>query len=229
MISIVRTVAPDVLHPTPNNRRKIYARPEVRQALSEMQYGKCCYCEKKIVFPEDENLLPVSNVEKHVEHFRPKGMDEYGHLTNDWSNLLLACNTCNVNKGMKFEEDQYGDPLCIDPSDPNVDPEEHIELKKIYLDRAPDIDTGKILPRNDSTKGKWTIANVKLNEGTCRKGRWRKSFEVLRVILDYREVLPTTEEGRIKLELIQSKCSASEEFAFVAREVCRQYEIQFEN
>ena len=109
-----------------------------------MQHRKCCYCEKIIdlrdKFPDDDNLVNGSHVEKHVEHFRPKGKEEYRHLTNDWNNLLLACNTCNVHKGQKFEVDECGDPLCIDPSNPDINPEDHLMLQDIDLKKIePDV------------------------------------------------------------------------------------------
>ena len=229
MIKILRTSAPDILLQIPDPSLKTYASSEVRQSLINMQHGKCCYCERKIdltdIFPEDQTLSTGSNVEKHIEHFRPKGKDEYRHLTNDWSNLLLACNTCNVNKGQKFKVDQCDNPLCIDPSDPDMDPGEHIELTDIEVKVGPNSDYGKLVPRNNSAKGEWTIANVKLNEGTCRKGRWEKVFEIVKDVLDYIKASPNTEERMTRLRLLDEKRSARGEFALVVREVCRQLNV----
>ena len=232
MIRIVRIDAPDVLVPTPPPGRRLYARDEVRSALSDMQHGKCCYCEKHIdlneIFPPDEESGRGSNVERHVEHFRPKGKDEYRHLMNDWNNLLLACNTCNVNKGQKFDLDHNDDPLCIDPSDPDIDPECHIMLKVMDLKMSPENDDAKVVPRNGSAKGEWTILNVKLNEGSCRKARWTKVFEIIKDIADYREAARQPEQGTLQLQVLDNKRSSHAEFAFVAREVCRQYNVPYE-
>ena len=232
MVRIERTAAPDILVPTPRPGRRLYARDEVRQALSNMQHGKCCYCEKKIdmstAFPQDEGHGRHSNVEKHVEHFRPKGKDEYKHLMNDWNNLLLACNTCNVNKGQKFDLDEDNSPLCIDPSDPDIDPECHIKLKEVTLKMNPDSDDGKIIPRNGSAKGKWTISNVKLNEVSCRKARWQKIFETIKHIADYREASILPGRGMLQLRILDDKRSADSEYSFVVREVCRQHNVPFE-
>ena len=229
MIKIVRTATPAVLDTVPDPSRRVYAKSEVRQSLASMQHGKCCYCERKIHFPditpEDENQSASSNVEKHVEHFRPKGRDEFKHLTNDWNNLLLACNTCNVNKGQKFELDQSGNPLCIDPSDPNTDPENHIELNEIDPKEGPSVKLGKLLPRNNSAKGGWTIANVRLNEGTGRRGRSKKLIEVSKDILDYIGEASMGELDSVSLQVLRKKCSAKEEFSFVVREVCRQNNV----
>ncbi len=67
--------------------------PDIRKALSEMQHGKCCYCERK--------RDPTH--ESDIEHFRPKAKvteaDEshsgYWWLAYDWANLFLSCKTCN--------------------------------------------------------------------------------------------------------------------------------------
>lgn len=232
MIKIARTAPPDTLVPIPHPSQKAYAKSEVRQSLVDMQHRKCCYCERIIdltdIFPADASLLGGSNVEKHIEHFRPKGKSEYRHLTNDWSNLLLACNTCNVNKGQKFEEDQYGDPLCIDPSNPHMDPEDHLELADIDVKGGPNSDYGKLVPRNNSVKGDWTIANVRLNEGTSRKGRCEKVFEISKDILDYWHAPPNTTQSILRRGLLDDKRSAKGEFAFVVREVCRQFNVPVE-
>ena len=229
MIKIVRTAKPAILDPVPDPSKSIYAKPEIRESLANMQHGKCCYCERRIHFPNivqnDENLSTSSNVEKHVEHYRPKGMDEYKHLTNDWNNLLLACNTCNTNKGRKFELDQSGNPLCIDPSDPNTDPEDHIELSEINPKEGPNANLGRLFPKNYSAKGEWTIENVKLNEDTYRKSRLAKALEVFGDILDYIGQATMGELDSISLDVLRRKCSEREEYSFVAREVCRQNNV----
>lgn len=229
MIKIERTAAPDILFPVPDPSQKMYTHMEVRRSLSAMQHGKCCYCEKVVdspdKFSDDDNLVNGSNVEKHVEHFRPKGKKEFKHLTNDWKNLLLACNTCNVNKGQKFEVNQYGNPLCIDPSNPDINPEDHIMLREIDLKNEPDFDVGRLIPRNDSVFGKWTIKNVGLNEGTSRKDRWKKIHEILKDILDYKMVSRDDKLRSYQLQILRAKRLPEAEYAFVARELYRQYNI----
>ena len=229
MIKIERTDAPGILVPIPGPGSKIYAKYEVRRALSAMQNGKCCYCEKKVdltsLFPEDKNLVGGSNVEKHVEHFRPKGKEEYRNLTNDWRNLLLACSACNVNKGQKFDLDGYDNPLCIDPSDPDIDPEDHIKLRTIRLKAVPNSTAGTLMPKNGSVMGDWTIKNIKLNESTSRHGRFQKISEILKAIVDYKFASPDPEERAWRVEGLRVKRSSTQEYAFVARELCRQFNI----
>ena len=82
--------------------RSYYSDDDVKDALMEVLYGKCCYCEAK---HGRGNL--------HVEHFRPReavcqppdGRNEYpGYywLAYSWENLLLACPTCNRRKSSSF-------------------------------------------------------------------------------------------------------------------------------
>ncbi len=131
----------------PNERfpnGKYYNDGAVKDALMEMHYGKCCYCEAR---HERGDL--------HVEHFRPKGAvcqppdgrNEYpGYywLAYSWENLLLACPTCNRKKGSKFpleNPDQrarcHHDDLTserrvfVNPAEEN--PRDHVR----FLDDAP--------------------------------------------------------------------------------------------
>jgi uncharacterized protein (TIGR02646 family) len=65
---------------------------QIRSALSGMQNGKCCYCDRK----------RDAARETDVEHYRPKATPAeapkhpgYWWLAYEWENLLLACKTCN--------------------------------------------------------------------------------------------------------------------------------------
>ncbi len=49
----------------------------------------CSYCERPI----------TSSWE--IEHVQPKSLTEYSHLTNEWTNFLFACKTCNAIKSNK--------------------------------------------------------------------------------------------------------------------------------
>lgn len=65
-----------------------YKYQDVKDALHALYHKKCAFCEQRIEVP-------------HVEHFRPKSI--YYWLAYSWDNLLLACSTCNSNKGNRFE------------------------------------------------------------------------------------------------------------------------------
>ena len=109
MIKIERGPCPPILEDSPATGKR-YQLPSVKNALSAMQHGKCCYCETKLVkYIQD------------VEHFRPK--EQYPKLANTWENLLRACRPCNGTKGDSFPAREDNQPLLLDPSDPNIDPE----------------------------------------------------------------------------------------------------------
>jgi uncharacterized protein (TIGR02646 family) len=74
----------------------IYGHRQVREALIAAQYGKCCFCEARI----------IATAYGDVEHYRPKAgwrqtADDdlqppgYYWLAYEWPNLLLACTRCN--------------------------------------------------------------------------------------------------------------------------------------
>lgn len=131
MIQIRRGPIPSVLKGSQSSG-DTYRVQAVVTALWAMQHGKCCYCEQGI---------PGEGHMKAVDHFRPKSV--YKSRKNDWPNLLLACAQCNGKKSDKFPvalTDDSGQPkvlylkksgaqgtaLLIDPSEPNIDPEDHI-------------------------------------------------------------------------------------------------------
>lgn len=82
-----------------------YGHDSVRQALESLYHRKCAYCEGQI---NDGFRL-------QVEHYRPKDKlkDDAQHsgyywLAYEWSNLLLACQRCNVKKSNHFPLDSIG-------------------------------------------------------------------------------------------------------------------------
>jgi len=85
-----------------------YSHKEIKETLIKETYGKCAYCESKILhtsFGDIEHILPKSEVpEKCFE----------------WSNLTLACSVCNNKKRDFYDEQNF----LIDPYDDN--PEEHL-------------------------------------------------------------------------------------------------------
>lgn len=135
--------------------------------LWEKQHEKCCYCENKI--PKKGHL-------KNVEHIVPKSIVR--KLTNEWSNLLLACAQCNGTKSDKFPLELFrmndpevtviypkkgkdlkkGTPLLIDPS--REDPEKHLD----FICNMANPLFGLIKIKNKSRKGDFTIKTIGLLE-----------------------------------------------------------------
>jgi uncharacterized protein (TIGR02646 family) len=84
--------------------RTIYAHDEVKTALRQAQYDKCCFCEAFVT-----HICPGD-----IEHFRPKAAvcqrsggplqrPGYYWLVYDWQNRLFCCEKCNrEGKGNLF-------------------------------------------------------------------------------------------------------------------------------
>ena len=69
------------------NTQKKRSRSKKRRLLHEQQNGMCKYCEQEVTLAEAT-----------LDHVRPRSMGG----TNELSNLVLACPTCNVAKGDKW-------------------------------------------------------------------------------------------------------------------------------
>ena len=130
MIKIERGTCPPKLN---SARRKLrandYKDDMVKDALKTMQHGKCCYCEK--------DLSQVGRSAIWVDHFIAKTHNSFKdgegltnwNLANAWGNLLMACSTCNRDKGTDEPFDSTtNERKLIDPCDSAIDPEDHIEF-----------------------------------------------------------------------------------------------------
>lgn len=80
-------------------KKKIYGHSEVRSALNSIYHSKCAFCET--------DTSPGAPMQ--VEHYRPKAKvtgvrahPGYYWLGYEWSNLLLACSSCNSRKRNRF-------------------------------------------------------------------------------------------------------------------------------
>lgn len=69
-----------------------YAHPTVKTAVTVDSFGKCIYCESKV--------LHVSHGD--IEHIKPK--KRFPKLTYEWTNLALVCSRCNNHKRDGFDE-----------------------------------------------------------------------------------------------------------------------------
>ena len=184
MISINRVApAPSVLSTLVRKDR--YSHRDVVAVLHRMQHGKCCYCEM---------CIAESRSGRHVEHYRPRA--SFPNLTYAWNNLLLACADCNSAKSNYFPKSKNGTPLLLDPSDPGINPEDHIEfVVKSGQTRFHGIDwpMGFAVARNHSAKGRATIETIKLSE-SHHIGRRTETYKKLR--LGYLQTSRGEEKGR---------------------------------
>ena len=100
MIKINRVNCPVSLNKDDSKfTEKDYKNEDVVKALLNMQYYKCCYCER--------DLKELSDSEIEGEHYSPRSSfkDQNGniqwHLANKWENLLCVCRSCNLRKSEK--------------------------------------------------------------------------------------------------------------------------------
>lgn len=107
--------------------------------------GKCAFCESYM----DHVSAP------HIEHYRPKGNEEFQHLTFEWNNWLISCGRCNSRK---WEHFPYCDnvPCLLNPCEDS--PEQHITFtRSISISR--------------SHRGAETIKLVSLNRSSLETAR----------------------------------------------------------
>ena len=191
-------------------------------ALHDMQRGKCCYC---------ENYIPNGGGGQEVEHYWPKSICECHR--NEWTNLLLACGECNRAKWDQFPMSEDREPLLLDPSDPDVDPEHHIEFFVSKKQSIHELPQGFALPRGHSTRGKESIRVVKLY-GEHHLKRRREVLSRLRLLHQMlrREVRrlasgsgDAEEIGRLKNELLEA-CGDDKAYAGLARTFYRVYQVE---
>ncbi|MFE5388884.1 AAA family ATPase [Bacillus thuringiensis] len=82
-------------------RKNIYGNNEIKEALIEVFYNKCAYCESQMpyrLFKEISLFRPrtgVANEEKYNHLY-------YGWLSFEWENLYLSCVECNRGKSNLF-------------------------------------------------------------------------------------------------------------------------------
>jgi uncharacterized protein (TIGR02646 family) len=173
MIYIKREECPDSLNkPAEMFVEADCKKKDVKAALLRMQHGKCCYCERPI-----KNLSPC---EREVEHYSPQSAfkDSSGHIqwyiANKWDNLLYACAACNGAKSGKYPINrETGDIEIINPSLPDLDPEDHINF---VLDEI----VPKHKEKDGSNIGKSTIEKLQLEN----RNDLTKEFRKLRLVLD---------------------------------------------
>lgn len=182
--------------------------PTVREALSKMQYGKCCYCEKKI---------ETSGHGQAVDHYKPQGVDQYAHLENIWTNLLHACSNCNGAKWKKFPILDDGTPALIDPSDPATDPEDHIDFD---VDDEEDATFARAKPKDNSRLGDETIKVIKLDTTGQRHARATAYRELLNAYGGIVAADQTTKDAKIRA--LRALLGADHQYAAFARAFARE-------
>jgi len=166
-----------------NFRGDIFGDDEIRRILRQMQENKCCYCEKRL----DERI-------GEIEHYRPKSAYKeneisasnkpgYYWLAYEWSNLLLACRSCNNIKleifPIKYEYNRilhHG--LNINKEDALIlNPTIHRPRRHLKFIGA------SIFSKNESQLGYTTIRVLQLDREVLVELR-RERIKIINGILD---------------------------------------------
>ena len=193
-----------------------------------MQHGKCAYCEEYI--PSEGHI-------KAVEHFRPQAI--FKGQVNDWKNLLLACVQCNGRKSNKFpidltnnngevkvvyiDKDEGNPGLLINPSNPEIDPEDHLAFSTDYREK----DYGLVISKDHSLRGKETIAVLGLDSEYNTK-KHRERIQLMKTLLLILLMARDQEERESEQDLknyFQSMLSAKASFAGVARDFAKEHRL----
>lgn len=201
-------------------KKSIYGSDEVRDVLWDMQFHKCCFCER-----DYEKKFST------IEHFRPKtsarneaGGPEAGYwwLGYEFQNLYFCCQNCNNSKnnwfplasGERYTPRQLPwnlnteDNLVIDPGSLQ-DPESHLTFVK-----NPSNGKWRIAHLDDY--GKWTIQVAKLDRDELdelRDDYFRDTLEPI--------VMAAGQHGDLARQIARHHCKPSARFSLLAKSVYR--------
>lgn len=113
--------------------------------LAEEGSHQCVYCTIS-----ESSFGGIRNF--HVEHYKPKGLKQFYHLENDFSNLYYACAICNT-----FKSDDWADPVDDFSIGCYPDPS-----KKNYGELF-NLDMGTALIEGENASGTYILNKLYLN------------------------------------------------------------------
>lgn len=170
-----------------------YRDKEIKAALIKETHGKCAYCESKV--------LHIAYGD--VEHVIPKSVRR--ELTFEWTNLTLACDVCNTNKGdFVGDHDRLIDPYQTEPLD-------HFNIFGPI-----------ILAKTGHGDGRITELELDLNRVALLERRTER-LKALRELVD---AMYTSQDNDVKESLRRdfenNELASDKEYAAFAREFYRQ-------
>ena len=189
----------------------IYGHTDVKEALINLQDGKCAFCESKI--------RHISHGD--VEHYRPKtgwvqdqeALNKPGYywLAYDWSNLILSCQICN----QRHKKNYF--PL-VDPSqrvlshNSDLHSELPVFIHPVFENPQLGIGFKEEIPvaLNGSSRGKATIEKLGLDRETLNDMR-RSELNILRALYEVASLFPLIPEDKCeaawaKVRKIHDEC-----------------------
>lgn len=223
-----------------------YGHDIIRKELNDIYFDKCAYCETKIA--------PVSTA--HIEHYRPKSKitqvndNGYYWLGYEWSNLLLACPSCNGAKGTKFPllrnnhvtshpVDANGDIDSTKFPESNgylnqerpllINPEYWKPEKLMYIDYYC-----KLKPIKNNRLAVTTIKEIQLNRGDLVAKRQKKVDAIIKrieqqIAARYGEGVPLSEQqykNQLKLifQDIIARINPEAEYTFLGKNMIERFD-----
>lgn len=164
-----------------------YRKSDVQQALEDMYFEKCCYCEQTIGAESYE----------HIEHLRPKSNVHFHHLAFDWHNLHWCCQRCNMAKSAQWD--------AVNPIlDPTIDePQQHITLNLI---------TAQL--QAQSQRGQTTIDHTQLNRTKLVKAR-KRTLQKLQALELCVKQTSTKQDDLQLINLLDQYVEQEEEFSAI--------------
>lgn len=147
----------------------IYGDGLIRDKLKELQFGKCCFCERKLDAAEVEHFRPKSSY-KPTRNEKEK-FPGYYSLAYSWDNLLLVCRGCNLNKSNIFPLSHEKNRAVLHTQDHNrempllINPAVNRPRRYLHFVGAT------VVPKNKSLMGIRTIEILKLNRPALEEER----------------------------------------------------------
>ncbi|MEA3450707.1 MAG: retron system putative HNH endonuclease [Bacteroidota bacterium] len=196
-----------------------YSAKDVKSEFKKLYKNKCAYCESIENNPETEHYRPVS---------------KYRYLAYEWSNLLPACHSCNLNKKDKFpiktsintntnitniqKLNEIEEPFVINPEIDN--PEEYFEFC---------IKEGKILAKKDNERAKTTIELCKLNRTNLierRKEKFDNTAQLVNYLTFYTlKNLKHREKLTEFIKNLKNKTKSKNEFSALQKQIWNNFEV----
>ena len=148
------------------NKRTIH---QVQEALKELYFNKCAYCESTEYQPEIEHYRPKAGVHEDKKH------SGYYWLCYEWSNLLPSCRYCNTSGGKGNQFPILGQRVYSPTIIENM-----FIIDQCNLDAEPLINEKPFLlhPERDQVEGFFTFHQNGIQVGTDRRNRGKRTVEI---------------------------------------------------
>lgn len=177
----------------PKKVKKRYSQPEIKEQLMKETNGKCAYCESKFT-----HICPGD-----IEHILPKNKEAHPELYVTWSNLTMACESCNRSGKKSYNND--AEPL-LNPYTDAIEQEIFSAGSMIFATAG-------------SRQGQITIDVLQLNRGELieRRSEAIKKLDLLRMRYEQEKNMSYKE---IILNEIMEEIGSDREYSFVLKSFC---------